>query len=70
MTSCPLFTPTKFRAMCKADVPLTQATPYSDLVYCEIFSSNSLTLFPTEETKFESMHSSRYIFSLPSKKIR
>ena len=51
----------------RAAVPLTVATACLDPVNSAIFSSNSVTLAPTEETKFESIQSIKYCRSLPSK---
>ena len=65
-TSSPLTTPASLSAMCNAAVPFTVATANFDPTKLEILFSKSVTFCPTEETKFESMHSVKYSFSLPS----
>ena len=46
-------------------MPLVVATAYFVPTYLAIFFSNLSTCFPTEETKFEFIHSFKYFFSLP-----
>ena len=67
MTSSPRSTPATTIAMWSAAVPLTVATPYLAPQYAATPCSNSVTRTPTDETKLESMHSTKYLFSLPEK---
>ena len=54
-------------AICKAAVPFTVATANLDPVNSATFVSNSATLAPTEETKLESIQSTKYWRSFPQK---
>ena len=53
------------KATCRADVPLLVAIAYLAPVYLAISSSNLSTNLPTDDTNVESMHSLKYLFSLP-----
>ncbi len=59
-------TPASCSANWRAAVPLTVATANPAPVKAAMRSSNAVTWAPTEETKLESMQSTRYWRSLPS----
>jgi len=65
ITSSPPCTPTSCKAIWRAAVPFTVATAYLAPVYSAHSCSKRPTNSPTLDTKFESIHSIRYFFSLP-----